>query len=192
MNKHPSSPLIEKSAAPKDAASFLRHFLIKELSELIKMNGQPFLKFIPLIAGIEFLGACYDNRPFDEERWSKKRFKKAISLMGNKYQRFDGSQRQKYPCLYEDFRCPMIHQFRTNQDKFRLTALQYDCMDNERREYHLSFHEGVYIIVLEELYKDFVTAVNKTIDDIKNKKLNIGKLKESHVVIRDMEIISTT
>ena len=183
--------LAEKSAKPKDAASFLKHFLVEELSQLIQTDGQPFLKFFPLITGMEFLGACYDDKPFNEMNLSKKRFKKALSLMGAKYQPFNGSQQQTYPCLYDDFRCPMIHQFRTNQDKIRLTAVNYHDSD-EVKSFHLKLNDGVYILVLEEFYEDFKEAVNNTISDIEDEKLLIDKLKDNHVVIRDMEILLTT
>lgn len=188
MNKK----LDEKKASTKDAVAFLKYFLIDELEELIQKKGQPYLKFIPLITGMEFLGACYDEEAFEQEGLSKRRFKKTLFLMGDKYKLFDGSQKQKYPCFYEDFRCPMIHQFRTNQNKFKLTTLQYDYMDDERKKYHLSMDGDIYIIILQELYKDFKEAVLKTIYKIEINELNVKKLKESHVVIRDMGFLSTT
>lgn len=191
MKNDNNAPLSEKSANPKNTAEFLQHFLVEELGDLINESGHPFLKFLPVISGIEFLGACYDEFPFEKSNESKKRFKKGISLMGMKYKPFDGSHKNRYPCLYTDFRCPMVHQFRTNRDKFRLTAVNIHCMD-EIKSFHLQLHGSIYIIVLEELYLDLARAVTKTIDEIQTGKLGIEKLKEHHVVIRDMEILFTT
>ncbi|GAB3420711.1 hypothetical protein [Niabella aquatica] len=194
MTKNEHKKLSENFAEPKNVADFLQHFLITDLRALIIQPGQPFLKFLPVICGIEFLGACYDEMPFNSEKVgvSRKRFKKGIDLMGTIYKKFDGSQKQKHPCLYENFRCPMVHQFRTDQDRFRLTSIKSHYDEEEVRKWHLQKNDAAYIIVLEQLYDDFALAVKNTINDIQKNLLVIDKLKETHVIIRDMEILFTT
>lgn len=97
---------------------FISSVFLKEMSELVDFEEAPYIKFLILIQGIEFLGACQDRKPFEESGHSEKRFKKGMLLLGEKYKNYLTKMDEIY--FYRDFRCPMIHQFKHNQNKITL------------------------------------------------------------------------
>ena len=62
----------------------------------------PYIKFLPIISSIEFLGACYDELPFDTTRLDKedivgKRFNIALkNLFDKKYWPYTKSDNEFY------------------------------------------------------------------------------------------------
>lgn len=59
--------------------------LLGELKSVIyNHNGAAYIKFLNLAIGIEYLGACIDNFPFEEEAQSEKRFNGALKKLFKK------------------------------------------------------------------------------------------------------------
>ena len=86
--------------------------IINEIGSLIYPDGKnnddvfkqssPYIKFLPIITSIEFLGACYDELPFyatrlDKEDIVEKRFNTAIkNLFGKQYLQFVNANNEFY------------------------------------------------------------------------------------------------
>lgn len=85
-------------------------------------QSHAYIKFLPVIACIEFLGACYDEFPFDQTRLEQRdlvedRFNKALKeLFDKKYLPYSKAASNFY--FYKKLRCPMIHQLRPGKGHF--------------------------------------------------------------------------
>lgn len=86
--------------------------LINEFKSIIfNHEGVAYSKFLLLAVGIEYLGACLDNFPFNKPKESEKRFNRALKkLFDKKYHKYAKKSARIY--LFEDFRCGFVHQFR--------------------------------------------------------------------------------
>lgn len=160
--------------------------IIRELNELIYPEGKtnmdifkqksPYIKFLPVVACIEFLGACYDEHPFDSTRVDvndivEKRFNKAIKeLFHKRYHQYSKAGSNFY--LYKKLRCPMIHQLKPGPGIFFTTRME----SLEEGTVHLQeYEQGKLILVLEDLYDDLKKAGEKINRLFKNGNLTNKK-----------------
>lgn len=168
----------------KGVIDFIRAVYLQEMDDLVSVPEAAYSKFLILIQGIEFLGACQDEKPFDSEEkgLSKKRFRKGMLLLGKKYSRFlDDVDEISF---YRDFRCPMIHQFKHNQKLITL-ATNWG-VDNQ--DLHLKKNEnGQLYIVFEEFYKDIREAAILLIDQIEAGEYKVEKLSEPYLTIHSID-----
>ncbi|MDO8965116.1 hypothetical protein [Algoriphagus sp.] len=166
----------------KGVIEFIETVYLKEMMDLVEYPEAPYSKFLIIIQGIEFLGACQDNHIFEKEGLSRKRFRKGMVLMGEKY--CDFLDEVNEICFYRDFRCPMIHQFKHNQKKITLATkagINYE-------ELHLTKNEnGQLYIVLEDFYADIQQAAQLLIEQINQGKYNLEKLSEPYLTIHKIE-----
>lgn len=168
----------------KGVIDFIRIVFMKEMSDLVYYPGGAYSKFMILIQGIEFLGACQDKEPFDSEipGLSKIRFNNGMSLFGKKYMKFIGKKAEVN--FYKDFRCPMIHQFKHNQKKITLATKK--GVNNQ--DVHLKKNEnGQLYIVLEDFYTDIFEAASKLIEKVESGKYSVEKLSEPYLTIHSIE-----
>jgi hypothetical protein len=151
------------------------------------LQTSPYIKFLPIVCSIEFLGAIYDELPFETTRIEKediveKRFNKALKeLFDKKYKPFIKSDSKHY--LYKKLRCPIIHQMRPGSG-IGLTTRKEAVEDGN--EHMKENKAGRLILVLEDFYDDLNLASHKMIrlfetNKITNKKgdnafLSISKL----------------
>lgn len=175
----------------KGVIEFIETVYFQEMRDLVTYPEAAYSKFMILIQGIEFLGACQDDKPFDSEerKLSKARFRKGMVLLGEKYKDYlDDNSKISF---YRDFRCPMIHQFKHNQKK--ITLATRDGINHQ--ELHLKKNENDQLyIVLEDFYNDIENAALKLIDEIKEGKHDVNKLSEPYLTItsiNELRIISS-
>ena len=160
--------------------SFVKQVLIKEIKLIQQKHGHHYLSFSLISQGIEFLGACLDNKFFhinskkekdDSERKlsdndrkiSQRRFQNAIKrLFPTKYKGY--AEKGNEYNLYENLRCGLLHVL---LPKNKLELIQY----SEAKKYKLKHLEKVNIrgserlvLVSEVLFEDFEKACEKLLE----------------------------
>jgi hypothetical protein len=167
----------------QDVADFLTAVFLKEMETLVTYSTTPYISFMPLIQGIEYLGAIQDDHDFEKRYESECRFNKGLKLMGDRYLDIKSKSGQKVD-LYHDFRCPMIHQFRHEQSKITLTHRFNNPVIFE----HLSFDwEDKLVIVLDDFYGDIKSAAEELIKKILLGEISHTKVKNPFLTLRTIE-----
>jgi hypothetical protein len=145
---------------------FVRTVLIANIGRMVHDCRLYYLSFGVIAQGIEFLGACLDEEPFDAKRMSRKRFNAAIeSLFPETYGEYIAANSEF--CLYEELRCSLVHSVRPGR-KASLTH-----REEARREgtEHLGVFDGKLVVVVEDLYDDLRLACEEVI-----RRAKIGQL----------------
>lgn len=156
----------------------IRAILINEVKSVIyEHKGSPFIKFATIALAIEYIGACLDDFPFEDDKQSKKRFNKGLKLLGKKYKPFSKESSNVY--FYKDFRCAFVHQLRPEKN-IELTHRIEAKVEGTRHLVPLK--SGSLVLVLEDFYDDLEKACNKLIrlfdeGKITNRKKDIVYLK---------------
>jgi hypothetical protein len=142
----------------------IREVILIDFARLMEAPNSVVGKFIVIAVGIEFLGACLDRQHLNATGRSEKRFNTAIrELFPMKYHHF--TRQESIPNLFVDFRCPVIHQFRTGK------SLSLSSLDEYDRHSHLKYHPGgSLILVAEEFYKDLASAASELVNRIGSKE----------------------
>jgi hypothetical protein len=143
---------------PKD---FINQVLINEIQDIVIKH--PYLAFLLICTGIEFLGRCIDtnnqnwnwnqkyqeiNQPFDNA--IKKLFPKKYSLLLEKYS------------LRNQLRNGMIH-ILAPKSQIGLTQLKHDKDGKILIKDHPFEQNGKLVFVIEYFYIDFVDACKKVL-----------------------------
>lgn len=156
---------------------------IKEFRSIIlNHKGSSFVKFLLLAVGIEYLGACLDEKPFNEPHESEDRFNRALKkLFDKKYHKFTKKAAKVY--LYRDFRCNFVHQIRPAKN---IVITHTDESRRENTKHLENIIDSPLVLVLEEFYNDYEKACNRLIRGFEsgkysNKKGNQGYLKYTNV-----------
>lgn len=137
---------------------FIEQVLKKEIGE-IQTKGYPYLSFQLIATGIELLGACTaDDYPFEERNLSGARFKYAITNY------FSKEYNKHADTLYNSLRCGMVH-FGVPKSKIGLT---HEDESKNHSTNHLEKTNGRLVLVAEIFYKDFKSACDKVIKEIKD------------------------
>jgi len=147
-------------------------------------QAHAYIKFLPVVACIEFLGACYDEFPFETTRMAQRdlvedRFNKALKeLFDKKYLPFSKASHKFY--FYKNLRCSMIHQLRPGRGIMFTTRKEAIADKNE----HLKEDKhGHLILVLEDLYDDLQKAANRIIHLFDTKKITNKKGDQAFIDI---------
>jgi hypothetical protein len=156
----------------------VRDTLIGELHELVyKCKVAPYLRFIPILTGIEYLGSLYDTFDIDDNEQSEKRFNNALKLFPNSYKPFTQKSNKYY--LYKHLRCGMIHQLRHTGN---LSLTRRDEPQIHPQKHLKPNEEGKLVIVLEQLYDDLEKACNRFFKDYESDKIpNKPKIEKAHI-----------
>lgn len=171
----------------KGVIEFIETVYMDEMDDLVCFPVAGYSKFLILIQGIEFLGACQDNHPFEKEGLSKKRFRKGMVLMGEKYKKYLDEGDDVW--FYGDFRCPMVHQFKHDQSKITLATRE----GVDHKEVHLTKNEkGQLYVVLEEFYADIKQAAQTLVEQIQEGEYSVEKLSEPYLTIHKIQELSFT
>lgn len=164
-----------------DAKQFLNEVILREMKTIIFSNeckSAPYVKFVLVATGIEFLGACVDSHDFSKEREGEDRFNYALSaFFGKKYHKY--SKKDSTINLYKDFRCGMIHQLRPSA-KINLT-------ERDKNQEHLkeTTNPIKLNLVLEDFYDDLEKAAKKILKMIEQGKVsNVEKNQNGFLEIR--------
>lgn len=128
---------------PKD---FIKSVLVDEVGSMI--SEHPYISFIVMGIGIEFLGKCLaeDRNDWNKRGYSKEDFKKAIESIPspNKYEPYLASHD-----LYHSFRCGLVHAVAPKQ---QITLSSKDQLA------HMDVHGQKLNLKVEDFYKDFEAA----------------------------------
>jgi hypothetical protein len=136
----------------------IRQVILTDFANIMTTTESTMGKFMVIALGIEFLGACLDKQHLNATARSEKRFNSALlRLFPNKYHHF--AKTGSVPYLYIDFRCQVIHQFRTAKTVLLCSS------DQIEPALHLTYNqEGSLIMVAEEFYQDLAAAAQKLIN----------------------------
>jgi hypothetical protein len=143
---------------PKD---FIKNVLIDEIQDIVIRH--PYLAFVLICSGIEFLGKCIDIR---NQKWN----------WDIKYQKtnqpFDGAIKKLFPKKYhklltkynlrDQLRNGLIHLY-TPKNKIGLTQLKHDEKGIIKMNNHPFIKNGRVVLVIEYFYIDFVDACKKVL-----------------------------
>ena len=134
---------------PKD---FIQTVFIDELGQLV--NSHPYISFITIGIGIEFLGKCIDT---NEQDWNKpgnsgRHFKKTVNELTSlsKYRPFLNSHK-----LYKSFRCGLAHAAAPN---YCVT------LSSKNESGNLTILNNRLNLKIEDLYADFKNACLEVIN----------------------------
>jgi hypothetical protein len=166
-----------------DSQQFIREVILREIKTIVysaECASAPYVKFILIATGIEFLGACGDAFSFEKNLQSEERFNHALNTYFNKkYQKF--AKKDSSINLYEDFRCAMIHQLRP--------TTKIDLTERGKGNSHLqeSASPLKLYLVLEDFYDDLEKAALKflkmagegKISDVQKTKSNFLQINPS-------------
>ena len=167
----------------------LKAVIINEIGGLIYPHGKkstdifeqtsPYIKFLPITSCIEFMGACYDERPFetsriDNQKIVETRFNVALkNLFDKRYNPFMKASSDFY--LYKKLRNCLIHQLRPGFG-IVLTTRSESIKDKTEHLKTIS-HNGkdFLVLVLEDFYDDLKKAAEKLIHKFESNKITNKK-----------------
>lgn len=140
-------------------ANLIREVILNDFDRIMKIPGSTISKFLLIVVGIEYLGACLDKQDMKATARGEKRFNLAmLKLFPKKYHHF--LKKEAVPNLYRDFRCPVIHQFKPEKSIILCSADEQPA-NNFR---HLSYHpDGSLVLIAEEFFNDLTGACNEMI-----------------------------
>jgi hypothetical protein len=128
---------------------FIEVTFITQVGEIVPTH--PYIAFMTMGIGIEFLGKCMNIEDFNEERVSRQRFEEALNHIPafSKYLPLIG--KGSAFDLYSTLRCGLAH---AGAPKFPITLSSKDEMAN------LEYHDNGKRVNLrcEDFYTDFRTA----------------------------------
>lgn len=140
---------LSRSISPKDC---INELLIGEIGNILPKH--PYLGFLLICSGIEFLGKCLDSSAgWDDDIKHGFHFKKAITEL------FPAHYESLKEKLYKELRCGMTHSLRSGT--FKLTELKNDPTGTLQYSKHLKSDKS--IIVIDYFYFDFVQACIKVV-----------------------------
>ncbi|CAA6814475.1 MAG: Unknown protein [uncultured Aureispira sp.] len=159
--------------------SFIEDVLISEIKIIQQTHGHHYLSFSLISQGIEFLGACLDDKELNAPSQSSKRFERAIKdLFPNKYRAFNN---QGTPFnLYKNLRCGLLH-ICIPKNKIELTQRAEGKNEYKHLTKSKVREEGEerLILVSEDLFYDFEKACRKVIAKYENNELNGNKIPDT-------------
>jgi hypothetical protein len=177
----------------------LKEIIIGQVGELVYPEGKKspdifqqsaaYIKFLPITACIEFMGACYDEQPFETTRIDKQsivetRFNTALKkLFNKKYHPFANANNDYY--FYMNLRNSMIHQLRPRSGIAFTT--RKESLEDKTEHLKVINNSGKdwLILVLEDFYDDLKIAAEKLIRSFENGTLTNKKGENSFLNIFD-------
>lgn len=157
--------------------------LIQEFRELVYTHKFHYLSFVLICNGIEFLGACLDDKhEFQQQGRSGKRFRKAIEeLFPKNYRKLaiKGTESDLYDIMRNNLTHTLIP-----SSKIGLTHRVEAAKEDVK---HLSLSENKYQIrlICEDLYDDFEKACNEVIKKTHGKEFKHHKMYIPCMIIPD-------
>lgn len=152
---------------------FIKTIFVKQIGKIVESNYH-YLSFALISQGIELLGTIIEDdlkNDFDTKGISRKRFRLGLELMGNpEYLRHCAEKNADATefDLYKHLRCGFAHQLRPT-GKIGLT--HDEEMMIEKTKHLRTNKEGMLVLNIDTLYKDFNQACKKVIEKIQNNEL---------------------
>lgn len=160
---------------------FIEKVLIKEIQQ-IQAYGHHYFSFLLIASGIEFLGACLDDKPFHKKGLSGSRFKEAIKKL------FPETYHNYADCLYDNLRCGLAHVSKPNRE-IGLTH-QADAVKFKTSHLLQKTDKDQLILVSEKFFEDFEQACNTVLNcskkDLTKPFLAIPEESESKRFAKDI------
>lgn len=152
---------------------FLDEILISGIQKLIN-DGHVYFAFNLICQGIEFIGAFFDDKEFDQKGMSEQRFKKGLKLFKNNF------YKQNHQFLYKNLRGSLVHQIRPGHQ-----LLLSSGENVNKAGLHLSVVNNNRVFVVEGLFDDFKNAVNrlKKMMEKRSPKIDAEKINGCHLAI---------
>lgn len=166
-----------------DIEWFINTVLLGDIKSMICDHSFHYLGFGTVACGIEFLGACMDDKPFGKQGLSRKRFEDAITLLFDcRYHQY-ASAKSKYD-LYKHLRCGMAHIMRP-QGKVAFTTHIESIQDGTQ---HLEVQTDMdqLILISETFYHDFANACRKLKQEMRAGDYH-KKLTDEYLSISEIE-----
>ena len=161
-----------------NALNFINQVLIADTKKLIDA-GFHYFAFSTICQGIEYIGAFFDTKTFEEPKQSEKRFTNAIKFLFVK--RNKDFYRQHQTFLFKQLRGCLIHQFRPSHE-----ILLSSTKNGWAKEKHLQTLENKYrLFLIEEFYLDFIEAcenLNKRIN-FSDHTIDLSKATADHISV---------
>ena len=164
----------------KTVTGFIQSVLIDEIRKIQQEDGHHYLSFSLIAQGIEFLGACLDDKEFDcrERGINGKRFRKVIrDLFPTDYLPYNDGDTEND--LYKNLRNWMIHQGRPNPR----IGLTHQAESERYGTIHLRKCGERLTLVSERLFGDFDAAAGKVVEKIDKGILTHEKLKKPFLYV---------
>jgi len=157
-------------SVPVYAKQFIQNVLITELSAVVKIS--PWLGFISISSGIEFLGKCIDNtnpNDWNAKSVSSANFNDAIKNL-NSFSKYRPLLTRPNFNLYSGFRCGLVHACAPN-----------DCISLSHGSDELGNlveQSGIINFNADELCLDFKSACEEVINMNfpEPNKMNVAKI----------------
>ncbi len=159
---------------------FINHTLISEIKS-IQQNDHHYLSFSLISQGIEFLGACIDNKDWGVLDESRNRFKLAINdLFPSGYQPYNDDNSSYF--LYRNLRCGLIHRM---LPKSSLELIQKKDINKYGKHLEIKIirNRKRLILVSEDLFEDFEKAARKVIRKIDNREIVHQKVYDTFLYV---------
>lgn len=145
---------------------FINKYFIEEIGSLVE--ERPFVSFVLMSIGIEFLGKCLNTNDWDDKN------ERSGKTFDNALQQFDSLKKyQAIPDLYHNLRCGLAHRLMVKGHVI-LTPDQNNLTGPD------------YTIGCKEFYNDFKQAC---LDAIANKN---GLIKKNHNEVYNFEASGMT
>lgn len=137
---------------------FIDTVLLENIRDMICTQNQHYLGFGVVACAVEFLGACMDGFPFEQQGVSRQRFESAIKTNFDKKYHPYADKNSKYD-LYNHLRCGMAHVMRP-QGKIAFTTHSESITDNTQHLHVLASLDKL-VLISEPFYADFAEASKK-------------------------------
>jgi hypothetical protein len=168
----------EASKTNLSIQEFVERVLLRDLRRMVYEVKLHYLGFGSIAFGIEFLGACVDDHPFEARRRSAERFKREIDDFMT---RSDSRYKEYHDPLYQQLRCGIAHVMRPI-GKVLFTSRDESTQD---QTHHFQIINDQVLLVCEDFYDDFAIACQALIDQLP--KLTSPKLQQPYLVITEFQ-----
>lgn len=148
--------------------SFIETVLVKQLKVMSYSGDTQYMAFGNIAMGIEFLGACTDDKPFDQSGLSKARFKAGIDIYMKQinflYSDYNDPSKPYY--LYKNLRCGMAHIIRPQGN---IGLIGKAGAQGAGRSHLELLNNHCILLTAEDFYEDFAKACNLLLVDLQSK-----------------------
>jgi hypothetical protein len=145
-------------------SDFIRAVFLHDLRRMIYDADLHYLGFGTIAVGIEFIGACFDQYPFNKEGLSLRRFNSGIRRLARVDSRYQQHNQPSSPyCLYRFLRCGMAHVMRPHGPVLFSSRSHW----SEDSSMHLLTEvNNKLLLICEDFYDDFAKSCEELIQEL--------------------------
>jgi hypothetical protein len=153
----------DHNLAEMSLAEFIRAVFLHDMRRMIYDANLHYLGFGVIASGIEFVGACFDEYPFHQERKSRPRFAQGmqwLSRIDPRYQQYNQPSSPYF--LYKFLRCGMAHVMRPHGRVLFSSRVHWPESPNA----HLSEVNNSLLLICEDFYDHFARGCEELIAEL--------------------------